>query len=103
MSATTYTVSFVIPPLAVGNRKMSIVKYTITTYGTEGISVGRAKSGIGTPEAAFVTFDSGADKANGPVAALFAPATGIITFIKASDTLVDDATGFICYVQVWGS
>ena len=103
MSACTYTAS-ILHQTVMGNKRVHVVKYTITSYGTEGISLAKAYTGLAAWDAVMgIVLDVADDLSNGPVAPILNATTGMITFIKASDTLVNDATALIAYVTVMGS
>jgi hypothetical protein len=102
MSATTYT-SAIQHQEVWGNRRIHVIKFTITSYGTEGIPLTTATTGLAEVDfPVSVVLDVSADVANGPVNAIYTATTKIFTFIKATGTLVDDATAFNVYVTVMG-
>jgi len=102
MSATTYT-SAIQHQEVWGNRRIHVIKFTITSYGTEGIPLTTATTGLGEVDfPVSVVLDVSADVASGPVNAIYTATTKMFTFIKATGTLVDDATAFNVYVTVMG-
>jgi hypothetical protein len=102
MSATTYT-STITQQLIFGDRRIHVVKFVITSYGTVGIPIDTTRTGLAEIDTILsIVFDVADDVANGPVAALWNSSTKVITFIKASDTLVNDATAITVYVTVVG-
>jgi hypothetical protein len=102
MSACTYT-STIQKQEVFGNRRIHVIKFVVTSYGTVGITLTTANTGLAEIDTVLsIISDVANDVANGPVAALWNPATNVITFIKASDTLVNDATAITAYVTVMG-
>jgi hypothetical protein len=102
MSATTYT-STITHQLVFGSKRIHTIKYVITSYGTDGIPLTTAVTGLAEVDAPIsIVFDVACDVSNGPVAALWDPATNVITFLKASDGLVNDGTAITAYVTVMG-
>jgi len=102
MSATTYT-STITQQLIFGDRRIHVVKFVITSYGTVGIPLTTATTGLAEIDSVIsIVSDVANDLANGPVAGLWNSSTKVITFIKASDTLVNDTTALTVYVTVIG-
>jgi hypothetical protein len=102
MSATTYT-SSIVHQEVFGNKRIHVVKFVITSYGTEGIPLTTVTTGLAEVDFPIsIVLDIACDVTNGPVAALYNGTTKIFTFIKASDTLVNDATAITAYVTVMG-
>jgi len=102
MSATTYT-SSIIKQEVFGNKRIHVVKFIVTSYGTDGIPLTTATTGLAEIDTVLsVVSDVANNVANGPVAALWNATTKVITFLKATNSLVTDATALTVYVTVMG-
>jgi len=102
MSATTYT-SAIQHQEVWGNRRIHVVKFTISSYGTEGIPLTTATTGLAEVDfPVSIVLDVTADVANGPLNGIYNATTKIFTFVSAKNELVTDGTAFNVYVAVMG-
>jgi len=101
MGASTYTTT--VKPLTVmGDKRIHVIKYTISSYGTDGVPLTSAIAGMAEIDHVIgITFDTAV--ANGPVAGIWSPTNETIVFHKASNSGVDATTVFNAYVTVMGS
>jgi len=102
MSVCTYT-SAIQHQEVWGNRRIHVVKFTISSYGTEGIPLTTATTGLAEVDfPVSVVLDVTADVADGPLNGIYNATTKIFTFIMAKGDLVTDTTAFNVYVVVMG-
>ena len=101
MGASTYT-STLKPITVMGNKRVHKVKYVISSYGTDGVPLTRAQTGMGVIDA-IVGVTIRTIVANGPVAAVWDETNKLIKFLKASNSGVDATTAFNADVVVMGS
>jgi len=104
MGASTYTFT---PSTRVvfGNKWVLQGKYAITTYGTDGIPVTPALFNLDIIDHVWgIVLDVACDVAGGAVEAIWDPATQVIKFLSASDTLcAAGALVITAYITVMGS
>jgi hypothetical protein len=92
MGASTYTKE-VHELTIMGNKRVHVVKYTCTSYGTDGLPLTNAIAGLSQIDHVIGIIINGAGLvANGPVCATWNAATGYIFLLKASNSGVDAGT-----------
>jgi len=101
MGASTYT--YTVTPLTImGDKRVHRVRYVISSYGTDGVSLTPAIAGLAAIDAIIgVTIRTAV--ANGPVAAIWNDSANTLIFHKSSNAGVDAATVFNADVVAMGS
>lgn len=100
MGASTYTATILHQDVW-GSKKVSVVAYHITSYGTDGVLVDSAHVGLDKIDDVLWVVNR-TKVGNGPVTHVFVPSTGYLTFLKATDTGVNATTAFDVDVVVIG-
>ncbi len=92
MGASTYTAT-VHELMLLGNKRVHIVKYTCTSYGTDGLPLTTAIACLSAIDHVIGIIINGAGVvANGPVGASWKESTGYIILLKATNAGVDAGT-----------
>jgi hypothetical protein len=99
VSTLTRTVK---PMTIMGNQRIHKIKFTISNYGTDGISLTPAICGLSAIDA-VLSIIIRTEVANGPVAGVWDETNKVIKFHKASNSGVDAGTVFNVDVVVMGS
>jgi hypothetical protein len=85
MGAST-TVVTILEQTVFGNKKINMVKFACSSYGTDGIIVTAALCGLSILEYVIPFFVGTGGVANGPVSAWWDKANSVIILLKASAT-----------------
>ena len=75
-----------------GNKRVHMVKFACSSYGTDGIIITAALCGLNTLDYAIPFFVGGGAVGNGPVNAWWDSTNGLIMLYKSSNVGVDAAT-----------
>jgi len=99
LATATVTIS---PITVMGDKRVHKVKFTVSSYGTDGISITPAIAGLSAIDAIMgIVFRTVV--ANGPVVGIWDETGQVIKCHKASNTGVDATTVFNVDVTVMGS
>ncbi len=106
MGASTYTKTLV-GASVFGDKRIHLLKYTCTSYGTDGLPVTAAIVGMAAIDFVLPSFAGTGGVANGPVSAWWDQTNSVIKLLKASNSGVDAGTnittaGYV-YALVIGS
>jgi len=101
MGASTYT-STLKPITVMGNKRVHKVKYVISSYGTDGVPLDQARTGMGVIDAVLgITLRTVVS--NGPVCGVWDETNSVVKFHKASNSDSNAGTAFDADVVVMGS
>lgn len=100
MSACTYT-SAISQQMVWGSKRVHIVTFTISSYGTAGLPITTATTGLASIDQVIGVVNK-TKVAAGPVQHVYNKTTQIVTFLQATNSEVTDATAFVVDVIVMG-
>lgn len=106
MGAST-TVVTIVEQTVLGNKRINLVKFACSSYGTDGIICTAAVCGMGVVDYLIPFFVGAGAVANGPVFLTWDKTNNVIVLLKASNSGVDAGTvintaGYV-YAMVIGS
>jgi len=91
MAASTYTTTLT-QITVFGNKRVHLLTFTISSYGTDGVPVTTALAGMATLDLVIPFLGGTGLVANGPVQPFWNATTGYITLLKATNAGCDAGT-----------